>query len=470
MQRVENLLNEFATPSVIFRREFKYAKGEGTVLFHPDLTDAEALRAIMLSCESFSGRGGATGLLKRVLLVSEAEIKGYDGGLNSNVLSGDSVIFLHGIDGVIVVNTRKYEKRAVAEPPTETVVKGPREGFVEEIKTNLTLIEKRLKTPFLAIEKLQVGSLSNSTVALVYLSNVVDKRLIKEVRERIKSIKTANVIDSYYIQPYLEDRPTSLFSQVGTCEKPDIVAGKIAEGRVAIVVEGSPIVLTVPFLLIEDFQSAEDYYSRPVFATFVRILRLFAVMFAVMLPSSYVAVQLYHHEVLPAKFLITILSATKGIPLPPLIEVLFVIMLFEIIREASVRMPRSVGTAMSIVGALVLGDTAVKAGLISSPSVMIVALSSIALYTVPDQVGAMSIMRIVFCLAGGACGLYGIAIAVLLLILYLSALNSFSTPYLAPFAPLITDDLGDTFIKAPTFLQARKPYSLRRAGGSGYER
>lgn len=461
MDRAEKILSEFATPDVIFRRDFLCGKTSGALLFHPDLTDAEALRATCLACEKFDGKEGLEALVQRLLIVSEAEYQSDYTVATSHILSGDAAVFVDGKPGIIIVNTRKYEKRAVTEPPTETVVKGPREGFIEDIKTNLSLLSKRLRTPALAVEKMQIGTVSSSTVALVYISTVADPKLVARVREKLKAIKIDAVTDSYYIQSYLEEHPLSIFAQAGSCEKPDVAAGKLLEGRVAIVCDGSPIVITVPFLLIEDFHSSEDYYERHSFATLIRIMRLLAVIFAVGLPGLYVSLQIFHYEIVPMKFLITLLNAIKGIPLPPLLEVLFVLLLFEIIREASVRMPRSVGTAMSIVGALVLGDTAVKAGIISSPSVMIVALSSMALYTVPDQVGTLSLLRIVFSVVGGLCGLFGLIVALIFLVHYLATLDSLGAPYLAPFAPLIPADLKDSFVKGPGIFEHKRPKSIR---------
>lgn len=462
MNRATEILNTFATPDVIIRRDFFVGKTPATMLFHPDITDAEALRAAIISCESAQITNiSLSELLSKIIFISEAEISQDLNEVIYRILSGDAILFLNEIPGVIIINARKWTHRAVAEPPTETVMRGPREGFVEDFKTNLSLIERRLKTEALAIEKLTVGRVSKSSVALVYISTIADSALVNSVRRKIKKIDIDALIDSYYLQPYLEERPLSIFTQVGVAEKPDVVASKLLEGRVALIVDGSPMVLTVPYLLIEDFQSSEDYYERHSFATFLRIMRFASVIFSVLLPGLYVALQVYHFEILPFKLLVTVMNALKGIPFPPIVETLFVLMLFEIIREAAIRMPRSVGTAMSIVGALVLGDTAVKAGIISSPSVMVIALSSIALYTVPNQVGPMTLLRIIFTIIGGLSGLYGLLLGGIFLIFYLCDLSSYGTPYLAPFAPLVTSDLKDSLIKSPQRGILTRPQSIK---------
>lgn len=459
MQRVQKIIDSFASPDTVFRRDFTIGKQKGAMLFHPDVTDALSLRSVLRACTNVRHVSSLDELLQAVLVVSEAEIQQEDAA-EAAILDGDAVLFIDGVRGCIVVNARQWDKRAVTEPPTETVVRGPREGFIEDFKTNITLVEKRLRSKNLAVEKFKVGRESNTAVAVLYLKGIAKKGLVDEVMKRIRSLDIDAIADSHFLVPCLEERPNSIFPQVGTAEKPDIVASKLLEGRVAIVVDGSPIALTVPFLVIEDFHSGEDYYERSAFATFLRILRLLAIAIAVFLPGLYVADLMYHYEVVPLKLLITVLNALKGIPLPPMWEVLFILLLFEIIREASVRMPKSLGTAMSIVGALVLGDTAVKAGIISSPGVMIVALSSIALYTVPALMGTTSLLRMVFTVVGGLGGLYGLILASTALVHYLSTLNSLGAPSLAPFAPLVTDDLKDGVVRAPLYSLSTRPRSI----------
>ncbi len=459
MKRAQDILQSFEKPDTVFRRDFTVGKQKGIMLFHPDMTEAMVLRSVLRACTQAEKGADLNKLLESILPVSEAEISP-DTKAAAAVLDGDAVLFLDGVPNCIVVNARCWEKRAVTEPPTETVVRGPREGFIEDFKTNITLIEKRLRSKNLAVEKFKVGRESNTAVAVLYLGNIVKKELVNEVISRIKSLDIDALSDSHYLVPCLEERPHSVFPQVGTAEKPDVVASKLLEGRVAVIVDGSPIALTVPYLLIEDFHSGEDYYERSSFATFLRVLRLIALALAIFLPGLYVADLTYHYEVVPLKLLITVLNALKGIPLPPMWEILFILLLFEIIREASVRMPKSVGMAMSIVGALVLGDTAVKAGIISSPGVMIIALSSIALYTAPSLVGTTGLLRMLFTVVGGLGGLYGLILASVALVHYLCSLNSLGTPSLAPFAPLVTSDLKDGVVRAPLYAMKSRPQSI----------
>ncbi len=432
------------------------------MLYNPDLTDSLLTGQIVRALEKCEDKKPtADALLESVVYIAESEVI-YDAAeVQKSILGGDAVVIVDGTDGYLICSVKKWDKRAIAEPPTSTVMRGPREGFIEDVKTNLSLIERRLKSPSLAVEKMTIGRLSQTTVALVYLADVAAPEVVNAVRDKLKKIDIDALADSHYIQPYLEERPFSIFHQTGVTEKPDIVTAKLLEGRVAIVVDGSPMVVTVPFMVIEDYQSSEDYYERPSLSTFLRILRLVSIFFAVLLPGFYVALQEYHYSMIPLRFLITVMTAVNGIPLPPLLEIMFVILLFEVIREASVRMPRAVGMAMSIVGALVLGETAVKAGIISSPAVMITALSSIALYVAPNQEGTLTLLRVAFTALGGLGGMYFMLVGMLYLVLYLCSMGGFGTPYLAPLAPFVPGDLKDSFYRASLLRMNERPKSIK---------
>lgn len=447
------------SPQLIVSRDLTTGGRQATLIFNPDITDGTALRKTVLALTRHKGNVTAGQLAVRVLTAAEVKVVSTPEEAVETLTDGDAALFVEGLEP-IVINVRKYDKRAVAEPPAETVTRGPREGFIEELKTNLSLLARRLRTDKLTVERLKAGRYSGTNIAVAYLSGVADPRIVKKVVEKINALDTDGIQDSFYIQNALEEHPYSIFSQIGVTEKPDVAAAKMLEGRVAIIVDGSPEVLTVPYLLAEDFQAGEDYYDRHSLAGFLRILRYTAVVMAVLLPGFYVAVQVFHYDMIPLKFLVTLMNSVAGLPLKPLSETLFVIILFEIIREAGVRMPRAVGMALSIVGALVLGDTAVKAGLISSPSVMIVALSSIALYTVPKQVGTTSILRLMMTFAGGLGGMYGLVIATLFLVIYLAGLDGYMTPYLAPFAPLIKPDLKDALVRKPLDRMVTRPRSI----------
>lgn len=453
-----------STESLYAKSDFFSCGKHGCVVASVDLTDSEGLRDMMQSLKSSRVEAGDYETLQREVLVNfEHEILTDEAEAMQGLLSGDALLFLEGCEGCLSINVRKYEIRAIAEPPTSGVTKGPREGFIENIKTNLSLVERKLRTPKLHIERLKIGKYTSTDVAIVSIDGIADAHVVDEVKSRLQRIDIDGILDVHYLQMFLEPRPYSVFNQVGTCEKPDIVAAKLLEGRVAVLCDGSPIVLTLPFLCLEEIQSAEDYYERAPFASFLRIVRMIAAFLGILLPGLYVALEVHHFAVLPYELLETIVAATKGVPFPPLAEVLFVLLLFEIIREAGIRMPQSMGLAMSVVGALVLGETAVNAGMIGSTAVMIVALSSIATYTVPDAADSSAMLRLAFTVVGGYLGLYGLLVGCMFLGLYIVGLNGYGTPFLAPYAPNISSDKKDGLLKAPVIDMIERPHSLPHA-------
>lgn len=391
----------------------------------------------------------------------DVSVKGIDGALINpdkkivpdmtqavkEVLSGSTVLFVDGLKKAFSLSAKQFDKRAVAEPPTSTVVKGPREGFVESLETNLSLMRRKLKTTKLVFEKINVGKFSETAVAVCYIDGIVRPGLKDEVVKKLKQIDIDAVLDSSYIAQYLGEHPTSLFKQSGTTEKPDILASKILEGRIGLIVDGSPIALSVPYILLEDLQSAEDYYIQRYRASLGRMIRVFSIFLSVLLPAFFVSAQLFHLQVIPLSFLLTIVNSIKGIPLSPSYEMFFTLLIFEVLNEASVRMPKYVGMVVSIVGGLVLGETAVNAGIISAPALMIIALSGICLYTAPELEKPFSVIRLVFLLIAGAVGAYGLLLALAALFVYLASFENYGVPILAPYAPLIRHDLQDGIIK-----------------------
>jgi len=358
------------------------------------------------------------------------------------------------------INTAGFAKRAISEPPTASVVRGPREGFIEDVETNLSMLRRRLKTPSFAVKRLKVGERTQTNIVLVYLEGVVNPFVVQKLEEKIGNIKIDGIVDSYYLEEMLEDGNEKFFKRLGNTEKPDVATARILEGRVAIIVDGSPIVLTAPFILFEDMQAPGDYYDIPARASFVRLVRLIGLMFAIFLPGMYVALQSYHYRVLPINFLITLLSSIEGISFPPILEILFVLFLFEILNEASVRMPKQLGMALSIIGALVLGDTAVQAGIITPPSIVVVAISGITLYIIPNQASEASLLRTIFTIIGGVTGFYGILLGFVSLTAYLVSIQSYRAPYMAPYGPGVATDKKDGFIKKPLKSMTYRPKSF----------
>lgn len=375
------------------------------------------------------------------------------------IVNGFTLVFDQD-GGCIAVDTRTQTGRSVAEPPTSMVMRGPREGFVEDVKVNVTLLRKRLKTARFKTTQLTIGKVTNTTVVVCYIDGIADKKVVGSVLQRLQQINIDGVLDSSYLAKYLDTERTALFRRVGMTEKPDVAVGKMLEGRVAVIADGSPMVLTLPYLFVEDLQSPADYYENAVMTSINRTLRFVSVFISVLLPTLYVCLQMYNYQIIPLKFLLTVLNATQAIPFSPLAEMLLVIVIFDILREANLRMPSAVGISLSLVGAIVLGDAAVKAGLIGAPAVMIGALSGIGLFTMPDNTLVLSLLRLGLTVVGGIAGIMGVILAMMVLMIYLCSLQFNHTPFLAPYAPDIPEDRQDALFQNPIARQTHRPRSI----------
>lgn len=378
----------------------------------------------------------------------------------NEVLNGSTVILIDGKAGGFAADVKKFDVRAIAEPPTELAIRGPRNGFIESIKTNLSLVRRYLKTTALKIETTEIGKYSSTTVAIMSIDGITDPSLVKKIKNKLENVKIDGIPDSSYVSKILYERKNSLFKQVGSTERPDVLIERMLEGRIGILVDGSPFALTLPYLLIEDFQTAEDYYISHYRANLVRALRVLAIFLSVFLPGLFVAAQLFHLQLIPLNFLLTIVNSIKGIPLSPSLEMFFLLLIFEILNETSIRMPKYVGMALAVVGALVLGETAVNAGLVSTPAVLIMAMSGISIYTVPELTETTSILRFIVLLIAGSIGGYGIVLTEAFLTCYLCASENYGVPYVAPYSPLIPNDLQDGIYMSDVTSMPFRPQAL----------
>lgn len=419
------------------------------VVYADGIVDKTALTDAVARPLSTQQRGFAKTAeeMQKFLLYPEVKTENDVKKACDEILDGNSLLLCDGVKGGVIFGAKSLPSRAVAEPPTDMAVKGPREGFVEDVKTNMALIRKRFKTPALQFETLKVGRRSKTAVVLCFLDGITNEGALSTARKRLENIDVDFIADSSYIATLISPRTRSVFRQTGTTEKPDVFSAKIAEGRVGILVDGSPIALTVPFLAVEDFQSSEDYTVSPFMATITRTLRLFSVLLALLLPAFYVSSQLFKLQLLPLGLLLTVASSIQGLPLSPSLEMFLVLLVLEVIKEASVRMPKYVGMALSIVGALVLGETAVSAGFVSTPAIIIVAFSGICLYTVPNFNESGSILRWLFLIVSGSIGPFGIVLLLAFLLYYLISSDAFGAPMLSPFSPLSKNDFKDALWK-----------------------
>jgi spore germination protein KA len=377
-----------------------------------------------------------------------------------DILSGDTVFFMDGAQKAMVISLKGWKTRGIDEPLTESVVRGPREGFTETLRINTSMLRRKIKNPDLKFEMMKIGRRTRTDVCIVYIKDLAKPELIDEIRQRLGRIKTDAILESGYVEQYIEDAPESIFPTIANSEKPDRVAAKLLEGRAALLVDGTPFVLTVPMVFIESFQSAEDYYSRPFYASLIRILRFVSFLISILAPAMYVALSAFHQELIPTPLLLSMASAHEGVPFPAVMEAALMLLFFEILREAGVRLPRPVGQAVSIVGALVIGQAAVSAGLIGAPMVIVVAITAISSFVVPAQADAESLIRFALLILSGFLGGFGIGIGLFAMLIYLASLRSFGTPYLMPVAPYSRSGMKDTFIRAPLWNMARRPRGM----------
>jgi len=459
--RVKELIAKFTNDDLITCRELVAGGRKAYLLFMQDLTKEEVIEKALFALAAFEGEiSNAKAVTQKILFTRQITTETDLNEATQCMLMGDCVCVIEGLDELIILDAKAWDKRGLMEPPVENVLRGPREGFIEDIKSNLQMLQRRMRTPQLKVERLRIGHSSNTAIAVVYLANIANPKIVKEIKRRLEGINIDMVYDSATLEPFLEQRPLSIFKQVGYTERPDIASSRIAEGRVAIIVDGSPVVLTLPFLLIEDFHSAEDHYQKFNVVTFLRILRLCALAAALLLPGFYVALLQFHYDLLPINFLMSLLNAVKGTPLPPLAEVLLVMILFEILRESALRMPKIIGLAMGVVGGIVLGEAAILSGLLSPSSVLVVAISSIAMFTVPNHLGASMLLRFAFTIVGGLLGLFGMLIMAVFLIHYLADFHMYGAPYLSPIAPFDKQGYRDSVIKRPVFELTTRPKSV----------
>lgn len=361
------------------------------------------------------------------------------------LMVGFAVLAIDGCDFMLAFGVQGFAYRSVSEPNNEVMQRGSREGFVEPIQINTAMIRRRLRTPDLKFERLVVGSVSQTPVYLCYLGSVVSPEILRNIRENIQKVNLKSVLASGYLAPFLEKK--SIFNGVGYSQRPDTVCGKIMEGRVAIMVDGTPNVLIIPHLFVENFQTLDDYANRPFYATFIRWLKIFAFFLAVFLPGIYVAAVTFHPEIIPEALLLKITDAESSTPFPVMEEAIIIHIVYEIMREAGLRVPKPLGHAVSIVGALVIGETAVSSGLIGAPTLMAIALTAISSYVVPSLYEQVALLRLVFLLAGGMLGLWAVMLGGAFVLINICDESVYKVPFTAPLSPFRLRSMRDVLLR-----------------------
>jgi spore germination protein KA len=378
------------------------------------------------------------------------------------VAEGLCVVLIDSARTALACAVQGWAQRSPEEPTTEATVRGPKEGFVESLRINTSMLRRRIADPRLHIEERRLGRVTRTLVAMAYVQGIARPSVIQEVRSRLDKVDVDSIQESGQLEELIMDAPLSPFPTIARSERPDRIVGALLDGRIAIIVDGTPFVLIMPATFMMYLTTSEDYFELFYSGTLIRFTRLLALTLSLLLPSVYIAVTTFHQEMLPTPLILSIAAQREGIPFPAFFEALIMEIMFELVREAGIRLPRVIGPAISIVGVLVLGDAAIRAGLVSPIMVIVVAATGIASLGTPEFSLAISIrlLRFVFLAAAASLGFFGIAVGVLALYAHLTALESFGVPYMSPIAPVIDSELKDTMVRAPWWAMKQRPRSL----------
>ncbi|PWK12850.1 spore germination protein [Tumebacillus permanentifrigoris] len=381
--------------------------------------------------------------------------------VKNNILTGSTAVFVEGMDCALIVETKGWEHRTVSDTKTETVVRGPHDAFTENLRTNTGLVRARLRTEKLITEITQVGELAATDIAIMYVEGIVSQKLVTEVKRRIKAIKVDFLQDSGTLEQFIEDPPFSMIPRMLATERPDRVAVSLTEGYVAVFVGQSPYVLILPTMLWSLLHTAEDAYVRYPFGTLLRLIRFSAFLVALLLPALYIAVTNYHPEMIPTDLMLTIASSREKVPFPVVMEVLLMEVAIELIREAGIRIPNVIGPTIGIVGALILGQAAVQAGVVSPLLVIVVSVTALAAFTMPNYNLSFAVrtLRFVMILLSGVWGFYGITLGMLVLLMDWATMKSFGIPMLTNVSPY-KQSSADVILRGRVFKQEIRPGAL----------
>lgn len=459
---IQMLREIYADSSDIIFHEFWIASQTQAMCIYIDgLTNAEELEQHVLAplqrdipCEHTLSN------IRKTISISYIKQVGTIDDVIIELSGGNAVLLVDHEHHGLSLGVSKWEKRGIQEPSAESVLRGPREGFIESLRVNTSLLRRKVRNPKLKIQTMNIGTYTVTPIAIAYVDGIAAPSLVKEVKSRLKRIEIDGILDSTYIEEMIEDNPYSLFPQLLSTERPDVASAYLLEGYVIVLIDGSPSALIAPTTMFSLLQSPEDYYERYVVGTAIRWLRYVFFAISLLAPSIYISVITFHQEMIPTTLLLTMAKSREQIPFPALIEALLMESMFEALREAGARLPKQVGTAVSIVGALVIGQAAISAGIVSAPMVMVVAITGVASFMVPRFIAGISVrlLRFPMMFVAGALGFLGLMLAVILLLNHLLALRSFGVPYLSTVAPMEGNEMKDVLWRAPRWKMITRPH------------
>jgi spore germination protein KA len=471
-QNINALRNLFNNDETIIFREFdsrqniklKFCAISVNGMIDKKIVDEYVIQPLMQADYNSIKTGGNVStqniidiLLKKVVINVDVKRASNLQQAIGEMVYGDTIILVDGVQELLIADTKGWAMRGIEEPLSERGIKGPREGFNESIITNISLIRRRIRNSELKFEFSDLGVRTKTKICICYINGLANDKIIQELKDRLNRIDFDGILYSQTIEEFISDAPLSIFKTIGTTERPDVVAGNLLEGRIALICDGTPFVITVPYLFVENFQSVDDYDNNYAFASFNRLLKYFAFFLTVSTPSLYIAVTTFHQELIPTPLLLSIATARTGVPLPTVVEAFAMLLGFELLREAGVRLPQPAGQAISIVGALVIGDAAVNARLISAPMVVIIALTVISSFLIPRMVAPLILIRMIFLVLGGFIGLYGYLFGIIGLFVYLMSIRSFGVPYTIGVGLIKPEMLKDTAVRVPWLYMKHRP-------------
>ncbi|MDP4118829.1 MAG: spore germination protein [Bacillota bacterium] len=430
-------------------------------LINLNVINDNVIKPLQISTVKVSGKKQMDDLANLVLTVHSAKKVTQYQEITEAITYGDTVLFAEGASEALILDTKGFQIRAIAEPENEKNLSGPREGFTESLLINLSMIRRKIRSNELKTKYYTLGKKTKTQIGICYIEGIVNKQILKELYRRLDKIDIDGVLDTNYITELIKDSPLSPFRTTGYTERPDVVVGKLLEGRIAIVLDGTPDVLTIPYLFIENFQSSEDYYFNFYYTSFSRFLRIFSFFITISLIGFYVAMAGFHHEVLPLPFLLNIASERNSIPFSAAFEAFALLFVFDILRETGSRMPANIGQTMSIVGAIILGQAAVDAKIVASPMIIIVATSGITSLMVPKMNAPIIYIRLFILILSAMFGFTGTIVALSIIIIHLLHLRSFGIPQISAAGKIRFQEVKDTYIRAPWWLmRMRWPKSM----------
>lgn len=386
------------------------------------------------------------------------------------LMMGFVLVFFDDEDRALAIGIQGFKYRSVEEPNIEQVLRGSREGFVEPLRINISMLRRRVRNPNLKFEVHTIGRESRTDVCLAYIKDVAADSVISDIRHRLLSIDIDMVLASGYIQAYFQNHPYSIFSTVGTTERPDTLCGKLNEGRVGIIVDGTPLALYTPYLFVENFQNMDDYAVGTYYAAFTRLLKYLSFFISVFVPALYVAIGSFQQALLPTPLLITLAKAEETTPFPLVLEALLMMFIYELIREAGLRLPKQFGFAINIVGALIIGEAAVSAGLIGAPMVIIIAITATTSLVTPTLYEPGVVLRFLFIILAGMSGIFGITVGAAFVLFHMCSIKTYEIPFMAPLSPFDLFSMRDLLIRAPWKILSRRKMNVQDMVGSNVDK